>query len=82
MLDLDREAVLRRIGRLQVVMNSSLDDDDAELNVLGRRVDILGINCDQCVCMVQCCFTSTETIRLIGTGSQGRHLDFHTAPEL
>ena len=47
MLDLDREAVLRRIGRLQVVMNSSLDDDDAELNVLGRRVDILGINCDQ-----------------------------------
>ena len=38
--------------------------DDMELNVLGCRVDILGTNCDQCVCMVQCCFTSTETIRL------------------
>ena len=30
------------------------DDDDVELNVLGCRVDILGTNCDQCVCMVQC----------------------------
>ena len=48
------------------------DDDDVELNVLGCRVDILGTNCDQCVCMVQCCFTSTETIRLIRTGSTGR----------
>ena len=47
-------------------------DDDMELNVLGCRVDILGTNCDQCVCMVQCCFTSTETIRLIRTGSPGR----------
>ena len=44
------------------------DDDDAEPNVLGCRVDILGTNCDQCVCMVQCCFTSTETIRLIRDG--------------
>ena len=43
-----------------------------ELNVLGCRVDILGTNCDQCVSMVQCCFTSTETIRLIRTGSPGR----------
>ena len=48
------------------------DDDDVELNVLGCQVDILGTNCDQCVCMVQCCFTSTETIRLIRTGSPGR----------
>ena len=48
------------------------DDDDVELNVLGCRVDILGTNCDQCMCMVQCCFTSTETIRLIRTGSPGR----------
>ena len=53
------------------------DGDDVELNVLGCRVDILGTNCDQCVCMVQCCFTSTETIRLIMDG----HLDFHTAPD-
>ena len=49
-----------------------LDDDDVELIVLRCRVDILEANCDQCVCMVQCCFTSTETIRLIRTGSPGR----------
>ena len=48
------------------------DDDDVELNVLGCRVDILGTNCDQCVRMVQCCFTSTETVRLIRTESPGR----------
>ena len=34
-------------------------------------VDILGTNCDQCVSMVQCCFTSTETARLIRTESPG-----------
>ena len=44
-------------------------DDDVELNVLGCRVDILGTNCDS---MVQCCFTSTETVRLVRTGSPGR----------
>ena len=38
------------------------DDDDVELNVLGCRVDvILGTNCDQYLCMVHCCFTSTDT---------------------
>ena len=31
-----------------------------------------GTNCDQCLSMVQCCFTSAETIRLIRTGSPGR----------
>ena len=30
--------------------------------------DILGTNCDQCVSMVECCFTSTETVRLIRDG--------------
>ena len=34
-------------------------------------VDILGTNCDQCLNMVQCCFTSTETVRLIRTESPG-----------
>ena len=51
------------------------DDDDVELNVLGCWVDILillGTNCDQYVSMVQCCFMSTETIRLIRMGSPGR----------
>ena len=32
--------------------------------------------------IVECCFTSTETVGLLGTGSQDGHLDFHTAPEL
>ena len=35
-------------------------------------VDILGTNCDQCRSMVQCCFTSAETVRLIRTESPGR----------
>ena len=29
-----------------------------------------------------CCFTSTETVGLLGTGAQDVHLEFHTAPEL
>ena len=29
-----------------------------------------------------CCFTSTETVGLLGTGAQDGHLDFHTSPEL
>ena len=31
---------------------------------------------------LKCCFTSTETVGLLGTGAQDIHLDFHTAPEL
>ena len=31
---------------------------------------------------VECCFTSTETVGLLGTGAQDVHLDFHRAPEL
>ena len=46
--------------------------DDVELDVLGCQVDIFGTNCDQYLSMVQCCFTSTETIRLVRTGSPGR----------
>ena len=34
-----------------------------------------------CFCF-ECCFTSTETVGLLGTGAQDVHLDFHTAPEL
>ena len=37
-------------------LGQSLQADDAELNVLGCQVDILGTNCDQCLSMVQCCF--------------------------
>ena len=32
--------------------------------------------------LVECCFTSTETVGLLGTGAQDVHLDFHTAPEI
>ena len=28
------------------------------------------------------CFTSTETVGLLGTGAKDVHLDLHTAPEL
>ena len=31
---------------------------------------------------LKCCFTSTETVGLLGTGAQDVHLDFHTPPEL
>ena len=29
---------------------------------------------------LKCCFTSTETVGLLGTGAQDGHLDFYTAP--
>ena len=32
--------------------------------------------------LVECWFTSTETVSLLGTGTQDGHLDFHIAPEL
>ena len=32
--------------------------------------------------VMKCCFTSTETVGLLGTGAQDGHLDCHTAPEL
>ena len=32
--------------------------------------------------LLKCCFTSTETVGILGTGAQDGHLDFHTAPEL
>ena len=32
--------------------------------------------------LLKCCFTSTETVGLLGTGAQDVYLDFHTAPEL
>ena len=32
--------------------------------------------------LLKCCFTSTETVGLLGTGAQDGHLDLHTAPEL
>ena len=43
-------------------------------------VDILGTNCSLCLSMVKCCFTSTETVRLLRTESPGRPP--HIVPEL
>ena len=46
------------------------------------------ITCDKSewVCLtvgwLKCCFTSTETVGLLGTGALDVHLDFHTTPEL
>ena len=38
--------------------------------------------CCCCWCWLKCCFTSTETVGLLGSGAQDVHLDFHTPPEL
>ena len=32
--------------------------------------------------LVEGCFTSTETVGLLGMGAQNGHLDFHTTPEV
>ena len=45
------------------------------------EVEALG-STDLETCWLKFCFTSTETIGLLGTGAQDVHLDFHTAPEL
>ena len=39
-------------------------------------------NLNDTMMMLKCCFTSTGTVGLLGTGAQDVHLDFHTAPEL
>ena len=67
---------------MDVISRHKEEVDDVELHVLGCRVDMSGTNCDQCRSMVQCCFTPTETVRLIRRGAHDGHLDFHTAPEL
>ena len=51
------------------------------LNVLGCQADMLGTLSMEHE-LVECCFTSTDTVGLLGTGSQDGHLDFHTAPGL
>jgi len=38
--------------------------------------------CMDLLLMAECCFTSIETIGLLGMGAQDGHLDFHTAPEI
>ena len=38
--------------------------------------------CHNILPLVECCFTSTETVDVLGTGAQNGHLDLHTAPEV
>ena len=38
--------------------------------------------CGDVMLLVECCFTSTETVGLLGTAAQDGHLNSHTAPEL
>ena len=52
------------------------------VNVLSTEAFPLSCFCHLCWLMVECCFTSTETVGLLGAGAQDGHLDFHTAPEL
>ena len=42
----------------------------------------LQVGTDCMLLLLKCCFTSTETVSLLGTGAQDGHIDFHTAPEL
>ena len=64
--------LVRFLFWLDVVEASEEDGHSVEFNVLVRRLDTLGTNCDQCLSMVQCCFMSTEAVRLIRTGNPGR----------
>ena len=55
-----------------------LRSDKEGLGSVGQRWR----QCSSSACLVECCFTSTETVGLVGTGAQDGHLNFHTAPEL
>ena len=48
------------------------------LNVLICRADLVATWVES---LVEYCFTSTETVGLLGTGAQDGRLDFHTACE-
>ena len=47
------------------------------LGIVQHHLVSLGV-----VQMAERCFTSTETVGLLGTGAQDGHLAFHTAPDL
>ena len=56
-----------------------------QMDPLWRRQAVkgkLGAAKEQLKLLLKCCFTSTETVGLSGTGAQDVHLDFHTAPDL
>ena len=57
---------------LSTTLISIVDDDVDRASCPRRSADILGTNCDQYLSTVQCCFTSTETVRLVREESPGR----------
>ena len=57
--------------------------DGEPRTAISTFTQLLSSDCQFSVLLyVECCFTSTETVGLLGTGAQSGHLDFHTAPEL
>ena len=53
-----------------------------ELQAIKSQVTHWTLSTDPNYARVECCFTFTETVGLLGTGAQDGHLDFHIAPEL
>ena len=59
--------------------------DEGTVETVTRIINVCFVNAD-CRCLsfdpvlllLKCCFTSTETAGLLGTGAQHAHLDFHT----
>ena len=69
-----------------VFRNGCTDITSASVMSPGRgpqRKDVILMNIRYApTSWLKCCFTSTETIGLLGTGTQDGYLDFHTAPDL
>ena len=61
---------LASLGGKPVLIDIQVDQISASVNINTRLT------------LLKCCFTSTETVGLLGTRAQDVHLDFHTAPEL
>ena len=57
-------------------------EDDCSLDAGPHGLTAASITDLLLVGWLKCCFTSIETVGLLGTGAQDVHLDFHTAPEL
>ena len=48
----------------------------------GAGCGVFAYSSGNSILLLKCCFTSTETVGLLGMGAQDGHLDFHTPPEL
>ena len=75
------------VGRIVTSFNNKEQDlmikeGDRGLDVVFRYYCVGRIVGSLNKLLLKCCFTSTETVRLIRDGSPGRPPRFHTAPEL